>query len=167
VLHTSTAACLLSRPDNFLPADPQVPYRPFLPEEEEPGEPVASYSYALADAAAKARGMMQGHEVGAPAAMLWCGGWLELAWVEVSVPHSQKPGALQVMGADLLVPRYQTLARLLAGSTQPGWVGRVACAPPRPAALVNSPAGAPGVAGGRLAGGVAAPAAAGRGCAVG
>jgi hypothetical protein len=45
-----------------LPA-PQVPFKPFLPEEDEPGEPAASYSYALAEAAAAARGTMQGHEV--------------------------------------------------------------------------------------------------------
>lgn len=42
----------------------KVPFKPFLPEEEEPGEPTASYSYALAEAAARARGVMQGHEVG-------------------------------------------------------------------------------------------------------
>lgn len=42
---------------------PQVPFKPFLPEEDEPGEPAASYSYALAEAAAAARGTMQGHEV--------------------------------------------------------------------------------------------------------
>ena len=41
----------------------QVPYKAFLPEEEEAGEPQASYSYALADAASRARGVMQGHEV--------------------------------------------------------------------------------------------------------
>jgi hypothetical protein len=41
----------------------QIPSKPFLPEEEEPGEPQASYSYALAEAAAKARGVMQAHEV--------------------------------------------------------------------------------------------------------
>lgn len=40
----------------------QVPFKPFLPEEEEPGEPQASYSYALAEATARARGTMQGHE---------------------------------------------------------------------------------------------------------
>ena len=38
---------------------PQVPFKPFLPEEDEPGEPQASYSYGLAQAAAKARGVMQ------------------------------------------------------------------------------------------------------------
>ncbi|GAB4813518.1 hypothetical protein N2152v2_000564 [Parachlorella kessleri] len=43
-------------------ASRQVPYRPFLPEEEG-GEPHASYAYALADAMAKARGTMEGHEV--------------------------------------------------------------------------------------------------------
>ncbi len=40
----------------------QGPYRPFLPEEEG-GEPHAAYAYALADAAAKAKGTMEGHEV--------------------------------------------------------------------------------------------------------
>lgn len=49
---------------------PQVPFKAFLPEEEEPGEPQASYSYALAEATARARGTMQGHEARLP----W--GWL-------------------------------------------------------------------------------------------
>eukprot|EP00887_Chlorella_sp_A99_P001781 scaffold19.g1781.t1 len=46
-------AVLASRP---------VPFKPWLPEEEG-GEPQASYAYALAEAAAKARGSMDGHEV--------------------------------------------------------------------------------------------------------
>ena len=45
----------------------QVPFKAFLPEEEEPGEPQASYSYALAEATARARATMQGHEVRAGA----------------------------------------------------------------------------------------------------
>jgi hypothetical protein len=53
-----------SPPPSPLSRSRQVPSRPFLPEEDEPGEPAASYSYALAEAAAKARGTMEGHEVG-------------------------------------------------------------------------------------------------------
>jgi hypothetical protein len=68
-------ACLSSKLCSYLPAHYtvplhhpcnlglQVPSKSFLPEEEEPGEPQASYSYALAEAAAKARGVMQAHEV--------------------------------------------------------------------------------------------------------
>ena len=68
-LHAPSSRCTvpapslpLHHPDNLACAA-QVPSKPFLPEEEEPGEPQASYSYALAEAAAKARGVMQAHEV--------------------------------------------------------------------------------------------------------
>lgn len=41
-----------------------MPYKPWLPEEGgEGGDPQASFSYACADAAAKARGSMEGHEL--------------------------------------------------------------------------------------------------------
>lgn len=66
-----------------------MPFSPFLPEEEEPGEPAASYSYSLAEAAARARGVMEGHEV----RLVWPGGGWQGVW-----RHQLLPGERALSG---------------------------------------------------------------------
>ena len=118
---------------------PQVPFKAFLPEEEESGEPQASYSYALAEATARARGTMQGHEV----RLLW--GWLS----------GLRP-ALLVIGGAAGMP-FPCLDRALWHSVNVLSQCLIKFLDAR-----LCPAGAPGVARRRVAGSLVPPAAAGR-----
>ncbi|KAL4424540.1 hypothetical protein ABPG77_010120 [Micractinium sp. CCAP 211/92] len=97
----------------------QVPFRPFLPEEEEPGDPQASYSYALAEAAAKARGVMQGHEL----RLVWpAGGW-QAVWRHELLPGEKALSVAAVRLRDQLsgatVPLLAVGAALPAGEDYP------------------------------------------------
>ena len=94
-----------------------VPYAPLLPEEEG-GEPAASFSYALADAAAKARGSMEGHEV-----RLLAPGALRTLWRRALLPGEAALALASVQLRDastgLTVPLLAVGAGLAAGEDYP------------------------------------------------
>ena len=95
----------------------QVAYQPFLPEEPG-GEPQASFSYALADAAAKARGTMEGHEV-----RLLAPGALGALWRRALLPGEAALSLASVQlrdaGTGLTVPLLALGAGLAAGEDYP------------------------------------------------
>lgn len=86
----------------------QAPYRAFLPEEEG-GEPQASFSYALADARAKAQGSVSQHEI----RLVQPGSWATL-WRYALLPGEE---ALTVEAVHLKDARTGSTVPLLAVGT--------------------------------------------------
>lgn len=95
----------------------QIPYKPFLPEEDG-GEPEACYTYALLDATAKAKGTMIGHEVRLIDPILW-----NTVWKHSLLPGEHvliiKPVQLTDTTTGNTVPLLAVGAGLLAGEDYP------------------------------------------------